>query len=325
MSAPEARSGPAAILSAALLLAAPAAARLEAELRADHMVLDGALRGPLLLAATQSGRVDAFDWQKRRALVPWLAIEAGEAELPPTVRCVAVSPSGARVAAAASDDRLRVWSFGAGGRAGQPRQLELARATACRFLDDEQLIVGHLTGEVSLLDVTSGQERFRRQLEYDPVYALAPSPDGKLVAVGFRSSRVQLLDSATGATTRVLRGSRDSVYGLAWLDARRLAAAGKDKRLLLWDLEGHEPRVLYQGDRYITALAADPPRGRLAFTLEGERVGVIDAASGHVTHVLEGHTAPVQVLLFADQGRSLLSAGNDARVLIWDVSGGAVP
>jgi WD40 repeat protein len=325
MSAPEARRWPAAILSATLLLAAQVAARPEAELRADHMVLDGALRGSLLLAATQSGHLDAFDWRQGRALAPLLVIDAGKDEFPPTVRCVAVSPSGARAAAAASDDRLRVWSFGADDRAGEPRQFELARATACRFLDDDQLLVGHMTGQVTLLDVTNGQQRFHRQLEYDPVYALAPSPDGKRVAVAFRSSRVQLLDPASGATTRVLHGHRDSVYGLAWLDAGRLAGAGKDKRLLVWDLAEPEPRVLYQGDRYITALAADRPRGRLAFTLEGERVGVIDTASGRVTHVLERHTAPVQVLLFADEGRTLLSAGNDARVLVWDVSGGGAP
>jgi len=317
---------PAAALTAALLLAGPAVARLEAELSADHMVLDAALRGPLLLAATQSGHLDAFDWRERRRLAPLLVIDAGEGEFPPSVRCVDVSPSGTRAVAAASDDRLRVWSFGADDRASGPRQLDLPRAaTACRFLDDERVLMGYMTGEVSLVEVTNGRERFRRQLEYDPVYVLAPSPDGRRVAVAFRSSRIQLIDAASGATVRVLRGPRDSIYGLAWLGEQRLAAAGKDKRLLVWNLAAPEsaPRVVYQGDRYITALAADRPRGRLAFTLEGERIGVVEVASGLVTHVLEGHTAPIQVLLFADQGRSLVSAGNDARVLVWDVSPGS--
>ena len=49
--------------------------------------------------------------------------------------------------------------------------------------------------------------------------------------------------------------------------------------------------AILPGDSDITALAADRPGGRLAFTLEGERVGAIDPASGRVTHVLERHTA----------------------------------
>ena len=37
---------------------------------------------------------------------------------------------------------------------------------------------------------------------------------------------------------------------------------------------------------------------------------------------LAGHTAPIQVLAFADGGRRLVSAGNDARILVWDVAPG---
>ncbi len=291
-------------------------------MRADHMVLDGALRESILLVATQSGHVDVLDWRRQRVLAPLLVIDAGEKEFPATVSCVAVSPSGTRVAVAASDDRLRFWRFTADGRPETTHQFELARVTTCRFVDDDRLFLGHMTGEVSLFDVTTGEERFRRQLDYDPVYALAMSPNGKQMAVALRSSRVQLIDISNGETASVLRGHRDSVFGLAWLSGTRLATASKDKRLLVWDLNGSEPRVLYRDDHYITALAADRVRGRLAIALQGDRIKVIDLLSGRVTHVLDRHTAPVQVLRFTDGGRRLLSAGNDARVLVWDVSDG---
>jgi WD40 repeat protein len=231
------------------------------------------------------------------------------------------------VAAAASDGRLRVYSWAPDGVPELEGQHEVPRVTACRFVDENRLLLGHLTGEVALLDVATGRERFRRQLEYDPVHALALRPGGEHAAVALRSSRVHVIDVGSGESLWILRGHRDAVYAVAWLDPDRLATAGKDKRLLLTDLSRAETpaRVVYEGDRYITALAADPSGSRLAFTLDGEKVGIVDVASGRVTHAFSGHTAPPQVLIFADGGRRLLSAGNDARVLVWNTSepGGA--
>ena len=50
----------------------------------------------------------------------------------------------------------------------------------------------------------------------------------------------------------------------------------------------------------------------------GDDLGrILRLADGQITHRLEGHTAPVQVLTFVDAGRRLISVGNDARVLVW--------
>ena len=76
-------------------------------------------------------------------------------------------------------------------------------------------------------------------------------------------------------------------------------------------------RVLYRGDHYITALGADRARSRLALPLEDHRVAVLDWARGRITRRFEGHTAPLQALLFADEGRVLISAGRDARIFVW--------
>jgi len=138
----------------------------------------------------------------------------------------------------------------------------------------------------------------------------------------FRSSRIQIVAIESGETLQVLHGHRDSVYGLAWLGDSRLASAGKDKHLLTWNLKRPTPapRVLYAGDHYITALAVDSQAGRLALPLEEHRVGLIRVSDGEVTHRLEGHTAPVQVLAFAANGTRLISAGNDARIFVWNVT-----
>jgi WD40 repeat protein len=221
-----------------------------------------------------------------------------------------------------SDGKLRL--FASQGEAAWEPLFVHTRAglLLVRFIDEQRVLLGDMRGELALLDLGERAERYRRQLEYDPIFVLAASPDATRVAVAFRSSRIQIVAIESGETLQVLHGHRDSVYGLAWLDDSRLASAGKDKQLLTWnlDLPTPAPQVLYAGDHYITALAVDAQAGRLALPLEENRVGLIRVSDGEVTHRFEGHTAPVQVLAFSDDGNRLISAGNDARIFVWNVT-----
>jgi len=238
------------------------------------------------------------------------------------VRSVAVSPSGALCAVVSSDGKLRIFPA-EDDAAREPLFVhERAGLLVVRFVDERRVLLGDMRGELALLDLDRRTERFRRQLEYDPVFVLAPSPDRTRVAVAFGSSRIQIVAIESGETLQVLHGHRDSVYGLAWLDDSRMASAGKDKHLLTWNLKQPTPapRVLYAGDHYITALAFDSQARRLALPLEEHRVGLIRVSDGEVTHRIEGHTVPVQVLAFAASGTRLISAGNDARIFVWNVT-----
>jgi WD40 repeat protein len=286
------------------------------------MVLDAALRGRQALLAVQSGRVEVFDWLAGGSLESLLTLppEPGHS-YPPTIQSVAVSPDGHLVAVAASDGKLRALEYGAEGRPDLLHTFAAGGVQVCRFLDDKRLLIGEMTGELALLVLDDGRELYRRQLEYDPIYALAVSPDGDRVAVAFRSSRIQILDAESGELVQALEGHRDSVFDLGWLRGNALVSGGKDKRVMLWDLEASppRPRLLHEGDRSVTAIAVDAAGDRIAAAIEGEKIALIDLRSHRVSALLAGHTAPVQVLTFAEGGRRLISSGNDARVLVWEL------
>jgi WD40 repeat protein len=287
--------------------------------RADHMILDLVSHGSQLLVGTQSGRVEVFDWRKGTALPALLVTKPmGDDAFAPTIRSIAVSPSGRRCAVLSSDGRLRVFAL-ASGVPVLEQESERPSPMVVRFLDEDRLLLGNMRGELSLLDLVSGHERYRRQLEYDPIFDLGLSPDRSLLAVALRSSRIHVVDPVTGETRKILKGHRDSVFGVVWLGDRELASGGKDKHLLVWDLLQQEPlpRVLYRGDHYITALGADRTHTLLALPLEDHRVGLLDWTDGRITRQLDGHTAPLQALLFVDDGRTLISAGRDARIFVW--------
>ncbi|MBW2422499.1 MAG: PQQ-binding-like beta-propeller repeat protein, partial [Deltaproteobacteria bacterium] len=293
--------------------------------RAEHMVLDVVSRGSLILAGTQSGEVDVFDWRQGRKLEVLMATEVSEGQkFAPTVQSVAVSPSERLCAVITSDGKLRVLRLEevaeSGGLKGEPVfTLERPGLMVARFVGEGQVLVGDMRGELALVDLAERRELYRRQLEYDPIYEMVISPDAERAALGFRSSRVRIVDPQSGEVLQVLKGHRDAVYGVAWLGDDRLATAGKDKHLYVWDLRQADPapKTLYAGDDYITALGSDPAGGRLALTVDDNDVALYDLADGRISHRMEGHSAPVQSLVFFEGGSRLVSAGNDARIHVW--------
>jgi hypothetical protein len=294
-------------------------------IRADHMVLDLMTLGDRLIVGTQSGRVDVYD-RHTGAPLPPLFVEPEVAGRPfaPTVRSLAISPGGGEFSVVTSDDLLHRFALRSddGVVSATPvTERKVPGLMVAHYLDDDRILLADMRGELALLDTRREVEVHRRQLEYDPIYALALSPDGSLLAIAFRSSRVQIVDPESGETRYVLKGHLDSVFDLEWIDDRRLVTAGKDKRLLAWELgEGDpQPSALYQGDHYVTAVGVDRARGRMAVSLDEFDIGLLQISDGSIERRFEGHTAPVQKLVFVDEGRALISAGSDARVFVWNL------
>ena len=68
------------------------------------------------------------------------------------------------------------------------------------------------------------------------IWAVAFSPDGRLVASGSSDRTVKLWDPATGAVRRTLEGHSDSIMAVAFSPDGRLVASGsRDKTVRLWD------------------------------------------------------------------------------------------
>src|SRR5439155_634805 len=117
---------------------------------------------------------------------------------------------------------------------------------------------------VKLWEIAGGTELHTLQDHSDAVYAVAFSPDGRLLASAAADRTVKVWEAATGKRLYSLGEATDWLYAVAWHpDGRRLAAAGVDRNIRVWEVSATEGRLVR------TAFAHEGPIIKLAFSGDG--------------------------------------------------------
>ena len=154
-----------------------------------------------------------------------------------------------------------------------------------------------------------------------PTYAVAFTPDGRLVTAGVDGSAAIWDPAASGSLAR--RIGEGPTTSVAVDPDGDLLAVVAGQSVLVYDRSSGAlvsgPLVTAPG---ITALSFDPSGERLAVAV-GVSVHVFDVASGRPAGApLEGHRAPVAGLAFSPDGRRLASGGYDDLLIVHDVASG---
>jgi RNA polymerase sigma factor (sigma-70 family) len=149
------------------------------------------------------------------------------------------------------------------------------------------------------------------------VECLAFSPDGKLVAAGWRDGKIRLFDGQTGDFRTLLgkaqqRPKFSGVGGIAFSpDSKTLASQGDDNTVVLWDLMEGKPRRTLRGHKgKVTAVAYSgdgrwlATGGRTAKENDCE-VLLWDGKNGELKQTLPGLTEWVHVVAFSPDGKIL--------------------
>ncbi|HLM47936.1 MAG TPA: WD40 repeat domain-containing protein, partial [Myxococcaceae bacterium] len=149
-----------------------------------------------------------------------------------------------RLASVGQDRTVRVWDVGS-GEARILRGHEGA-VTAVDFSPDgKRLVSGSMDHTLRFWDLESGQSQ-RRDASGGGVLEVLYSPRGEVVVSrSLKDPRLRLWNGRTGEFQGQLRGHEADVWGLAFSpDGTRLASAGHDQRVVLWDMATGESRRL---------------------------------------------------------------------------------
>ncbi len=140
-----------------------------------------------------------------------------------------------------------------------------------------------IVGEVKRWKTNDGalQQSFEGHL--DAAYALAVSPDGKLIATGAYDQKIRLWDTVTGKEVALLKGHNGAVNGLSFRpDGKVLASASADRTVKLWSIP------------------------------TGQRLETLSQPTKEQTSVV-----------FSADGKQLFAAGSDNRIRLWNISADA--
>lgn len=216
---------------------------------------------------------------------------------------------------------------------------------ALAFTPDGQKLVAGGFHELTVWDI--GQARLLRRLftRAERACGLAFLPDGKLAVAGDRPGQegdLRIFDLEAGTTKEVdgvptvdgvndkaalvalLLQIDDSILALALSpDRKKLAAAGCDKMVRVWDLSaGYAQAKLEQTFQnhsdWIRGLAFSPDGKYLASGSRDKTAKVWDLAARKTLLTFADHQKPLYGVVLTANGPMGISVGEDGQVRLWD-------
>jgi RNA polymerase sigma factor (sigma-70 family) len=196
--------------------------------------------------------------------------------------------------------------------------------------DGKRVAIGGYRWGVVLWDVETGKE-VRRFSPNGGAGDIAFSPDGKVLATASAAGAIRLWDAATG---KLLPASVDPDWEVVGnlrfsSDSKRVFGGAGGGVYLIWDAAtGRELKRFTDPQPLDFKLASDvhilvlsPDESLLAVVRPQEKISLRDAATGKEKQTLQSDDSTWS-LLFAPDGRRLISEGEKGVVRVWDVASG---
>ena len=282
-----------------------------------------------LIVSAASGRESG---SKEATIKLWNAADGNPArslvQTPDAVAAIALSSDGKRVAAATPSGAIHVWIVES-GLSERTFSWPMNAPCALAFVGDE-LIVAAQSGKFAVfgLDSPKPVREFALPKPLVNVTAIAPSPDGKSLAVGLGQQnapgpRVHLIDVRSGVSIRALSSAVLNVAGLAFAPKGGGLAIADDGLRIQPPGAGETARAvkLSGGSSAVSSVAFDASGRILAVGRGSGEIVVVDVADWKPRLTIAGHQRGKVHVALSPDGTRIASAGPDRRILLWDPAG----
>jgi eukaryotic-like serine/threonine-protein kinase len=240
------------------------------------------------------------------------------------VRGMAYSLDGRYLAVARNDGLIRVWEAGSGQLVHTLEGHKKGPAWQVAFSPDSRTLASCGSDRrVRLWDLASGKVLQVFRDHPSAVKGVAFRPDGRSVVAACDDGTVKVWDRETRRQTFSFRGDL-LAYPLSprfSADARRLAWAGLDDVIKIWDTTTGRLQIDQPSNTHrCRAVAFSPDGRRIALAGFDGTLRLLDAVTGREMLTIFAHPSHVAGVAFSPDGNKLASASYDHTVRIWDAT-----
>lgn len=154
----------------------------------------------------------------------------------------------------------------------------------------------------------------------DNIWAIAFSPDSKIIVSGSSDRTVKLWDSQTGLCLKTLLGHTRPVLSVAFShDGKIVASCGGHSIIKLWDITtGECIQTIQEVAAYI--LSFSPNSYILASGSTSGLIKLWDIQANQCIATLGKYGKPIISLAFSPDGKTLAAGSFDGTVTLWDIN-----
>lgn len=150
------------------------------------------------------------------------------------------------------------------------------------------------------------------------VKALAFSPNGNTLAVGYADGTLGLRDVHSQKFLHLEKQHSRSIYAVAFSpDGKFVASGGADNIVRIWDANAGSVRFALEGHTAPVLSLTFSADGRLVSGGSDDQIIVWDSSAGKPVQTLQGHSSAVNTLAYVPQRDILVSGSEDGTVRFW--------
>ena len=198
--------------------------------------------------------------------------------------------------------------------------------TAVRFSPGDSLLVtGSVDSTIKIWKRETG-EVVRTIKQPQGIAYLDLSVDGNFIATGSYDEIVRILRTGDGALMKELKGSKGTIWTVAFSsDGKLIASSGDDNIIRIWSTTTGELLQALKGHkRVVWAVKFSPDGTKLASASFDFTFKIWNVASGKLLRNNNGHTETVVDIAFSHDGKLLASTSDDCTIKIWNMENGAL-